>query len=285
MFSFIILHYKNIEETIECLTYLQKLDLKDAHIIIVDNNTLSISEEKLIKRFTKDILKLDQNYGFAKANNKGIEYAKRKYNSKFYIVMNNDVYISDKDFLNIISKDYEKYKFAMLGPLITSPSGESVNPFPVIKNIETLNQEIKRCEKLISIYSNPFSYWLLKTGIKIKHFIKKPVRPANGSKILTKAPLHGCCLIFSKDYIDKYKYPFYNETFLFHEEEFLYQRVIKDNLISLYDPSLTVFHKEGSSIKKSNKKERLSKLFREKTRLKSLNLLLKNMQMGEDNDE
>ena len=27
MFSFIILHYKNIEETIECLTYLQKLDL------------------------------------------------------------------------------------------------------------------------------------------------------------------------------------------------------------------------------------------------------------------
>ena len=284
MFSFIILHYKNIDETIECLTCLQKLDLKDAHIIIVDNNTLSISEEKLIKRFTKDILKLDQNYGFAKANNKGIEYAKKKYNSKFYIVMNNDVYISDKDFLNIISKDYEKYKFAMLGPLITSPSGESVNPFPVIKDIDTLNQEIKRCEKLISIYSNPFCYWLLKMGIKIKHFIKKPAVPANGSKILTKAPLHGCCLIFSKDYIDKYKYPFYNETFLFHEEEFLYQRVIKDNLISLYDPSLTVFHKEGSSIKKSNKKERLSKLFREKTRLESLYVLLDVMQ-GRSKDE
>ena len=277
MFSFIILHYKNIDETIECLTYLQKLDLKDAHIIIVDNNTLSVSEEKLIKRFTKDILKLDQNYGFAKANNKGIEYAKRKYNSKFYIVMNNDVYISDKDFLNIISKDYEKYKFAMLGPLITSPSDESVNPFPVIKDID-------RCEKLISIYSNPFSYWLLKTGIKIKHSIKKPAVPVNGSKILTKAPLHGCCLIFSKDYIDKYKYPFYNETFLFHEEEFLYQRVIKDNLVSLYDPSLTVFHKEGSSIKKSNKKERLSKLFREKTRLKSLYVLL-NVMQGRSKDE
>ena len=108
--------------------------------------------------------------------------------------------------------------------------------------------------------------------------------PVNGSKILTKAPLHGCCLIFSKDYIDKYKYPFYNETFLFHEEEFLYQRVIKDNLVSLYDPSLTVFHKEGSSIKKSNKKERLSKLFREKTRLESLYVLLDVMQ-GRSKDE
>ena len=284
MFSFIILHYKNIDETIECLTYLQKLNLKDAHIIIVDNNTLSTSEEKLIKKFTNDILKLDQNYGFAKANNKGIEYAKKKYNSQFYIVMNNDVYINDKEFLDIISKDYEKYHFSMLGPSISSPSGESVNPFPVIKDIESLSKEIKRCEKLISIYNNSISYWLLKTGIKIKHSIKKPEVPVNGSKILTKTPLHGCCIIFSKDYIDKYKYPFYNETFLFHEEEFLYQRVIKDNLVSLYDPKLVVFHKEGSSIKKSNKKERLSKLFREKTRLKSLYVLLDVMQ-GRSKDE
>ena len=108
--------------------------------------------------------------------------------------------------------------------------------------------------------------------------------PTNGNKVLTSSPLHGCCIIFSKDYIDKYKYPFYNETFLFHEEEFLYQRVIKNNLISVYDPKLTVFHKEGSSIKKSNKKERLSKLFREKTRLKSLYVLLDVMQ-GRSKDE
>lgn len=284
MFSFIILHYKNIEETVECLTYLQKLDLSNSHIIIVDNNTLSTSEEKLIKKFTKDILKLDQNYGFAKANNKGIEYAKKKYNSKFYIVMNNDVYISDKNFLNIIVNDYENYHFDMLGPSITSPSGESVNPFPVIKDEESLTKEIKRCEKLIKIYSHSISYYLLQTGIKIKHLLKKPLVPTNGNEVLTSAPLHGCCIIFSKNYIDKYKYPFYNETFLFHEEEFLYQRVIKNDLVSLYDPKLTVFHKEGSSIKKSNKKERLSKLFREKTRLKSLYVLLDVMQ-GRSKDE
>ena len=284
MFSFVILHYKNIDETIECLTYLQKLDLKDANLIVVDNNTLSASEEKLIKRFTKDILKLDQNYGFAKANNKGIEYAKKKYHSKFYIVMNNDVYISDKNFLKIIASDYEKYNFDMLGPFISSPSGESVNPFPVIKNEEALASEIKRCQKLISIYSNPFSYHVLQMGIKLKHLLKKPVVPVNGAEVLLDSPLHGCCIIFSEQYIKKYKYPFYNETFLFHEEEFLYQRVINDKLISVYDPEIKVFHKEGSSIKKSNKKERLSKLFREKTRLKSLYVLLDVMQ-GRSKDE
>ena len=278
MFSFIILHYKNIEETIECLTKLQSLFQDKCHMVIVDNNTLSKSEEKLIQKFTKDILKLDKNYGFAKANNKGIAYAKKKYKSKYYIVMNNDVYIDDANFLNIIEKDYKKYSFDMMGPYISSPSKESVNPFPVIKDIESLNKEISRCQKLIKIYSNPIMYFLLQVVLKIKHAIRKPNISTNGDKILLKSPLHGCCIIFSDNYLKKYKYPFYDETFLFHEEEFLYQRVINDKLVSLYDPELKVFHKEGSSINKSNKKERLSKLFREKTRLKSLYLLIDVMQ-------
>ena len=261
MFSFIILHYKNIEETIECLTKLQSLFQDKCHMVIVDNNTLSKSEEKLIQKFTKDILKLDKNYGFAKANNKGIAYAKKKYKSKYYIVMNNDVYIDDANFLNIIEKDYKKYSFDMMGPYISSPSKESVNPFPVIKDIESLNKEISRCQKLIKIYSNPIMYFLLQVVLKIKHAIRKPNISTNGDKILLKSPLHGCCIIFSDNYLKKYKNPFYDETFLFHEEEFLYQRVINDKLVSLYDPELKVFHKEGSSINKSNKKERLSKLF------------------------
>jgi len=99
----------------------------------------------------------------------------------------------------------------------------------------------------------------------------------NGKKIELNVSLHGCSIIFSDKYVSKYKYPFYNETFLFHEEEFLYNRVIKDSLISMYDPNLKVFHKEGSSINKKNKTKRLSKLFRESERLKSLELLLKEM--------
>lgn len=284
MFSFIILHYKNIDETIECLAYLQKLDLTDVHIVVVDNNTLSTGEEKLIKKFTNDILKLDQNYGFAKANNMGIEYARNKYHSKFYIVMNNDVYINDKDFLNTIKSDYDKYKFDMLGPYISSPSGESINPFPVIKDANTLKVEIERCLKLIRIYRHSLTYFLLQIGIKVKHLMHKPLLPKNGENVILDSALHGCCIIFSGKYIKNYKYPFYNETFLFHEEEFLYQRVIRDNLISMYDPNLKVFHKEGSSVKKNNKNERKSKLFREYNRLRSL-YLLRDIMQGRCNNE
>lgn len=274
MFSFIILHYKSIDETLKCLEYLHKLDLKDSHIVIVDNNSLNSKEEELLNNYKIDILKLDDNYGFAKANNFGIEYAKNKYDSAYYIVMNNDVFISDIRFLNIIVDDYEKYQFDILGPFISSTSNESVNPFPVIGSKAMVEKEINKCKWLIRFYSNPFSYYCLKFGLKIKSMIRKPKLLSNGNDILFKVPLHGCCLIFSKKYIYKYSYPFYNDTFLFHEEEFIYQRVIKDDLISVYDPKLKVFHKEGSSVSFSNNKVRNSKLFREKTRLKSLYLLL-----------
>ena len=276
MYSFIILHYGNIDDTIKCLSYINKLD-GDYHIVVVDNNTLNGEEELLIKKYTYDILKLDKNYGFAKANNKGICYAKDKYNSNYYIVINNDVFIKQKEFLDIIDKDYKEYSFDMLGPYIESTSGESVNPFPVLKTKDEINNSINKANKLIKIYNNSILYLLLNIYLKAKHFFVKPVKPVNGSKVELNVPLHGCAIVFSKKYIDKYKDAFYNETFLFHEEEFLYQRIINDKLISVYDQNLKVFHKEGSSIKKDNKGVRNSKLFREKERINSLKLLIREM--------
>ena len=165
----------------------------------------------------------------------------------------------------------------MLGPSISSPTNESVNPFPAFTTREAVEKEITRCNKLIKIYSSAFLTFMLSAYLGIKYTFIKVKKPVNGSNLKTGVPLHGCAIIFSNKYVDKYKYPFYNDTFLFHEEEFLYNRVLKDNLISLYDPSLKIYHKEGSSIKRKNKKTRNSKLFREKERIKSLELLLKEM--------
>ncbi len=279
MFSFIILHYKNISETTECLEDLKKIiNDKEASIVVVDNNTLNEEEVLKIKKYTNDILILDKNYGFAKGNNKGIEYARAKYNPDFYCVINNDVFIEQQDFIEKVKKIYEKYKFDMLGPKINSPTGESVNPFPVFKDKKTIELEIMKCRKLINIYNSPLLTNLLNLYMKIKRIFKRnTVKPKNGDRTLQNVALHGCAIIFSKKYIEKYNEGFYNETFLFHEEEFLYQRVLKNNLISIYEPTLHVFHKEGSSIKNNYKKIRKSKLFREKERLKSLLLLSKQM--------
>lgn len=277
MVSFVVLHYKNLDDTIECIKHLKKIIRKDDHIIIVDNNTLTNEEKKEISKYTRDIILLEENKGFAKANNIGVKYAYEKYNSNLYCVINNDVFIEQEKFVELIENDYNKYSYDMLGTKINSSSGESVNPFPVISGIENVEKEIKKCNKLIKIYNSSILYFMLNVYIKIKHIIKPAHLPKNGNTLVTNAPLHGCGIVFSKKYVEKYKDVFYDKTFLFHEEEFLYHRVLNDNLISVYDPEIIIFHKEGSSVKTSNKSTRKSKLFREQERLKSLKLLLKYM--------
>jgi GT2 family glycosyltransferase len=273
MISFVVLHYKNINDTIECLDNIYKISRNDeSSIIVVDNGTLDESNTNRIKKYTKDIIHLNENIGFAKANNIGVSYALKKYLSTLVCVLNNDVFITQKNFIDILIKDYKKYEFDLLGPKINSITNESVNPFPVFKDKNSVCKEIKKCKKLIKIYSSPILFKILIIYIKIKaKFIRKQ-KNNNGIKLEKNVPLHGCCIVFSKQYFKKYDTAFDPCTFLFHEEEFLYQRIIKSNLISIYEPNLNVFHKEGSSMKMGN--IRKQKLFKEKEKLKSLTKLL-----------
>lgn len=278
MISFVVLHYKTISETICCLESLSKtFNEKNYNVIVVDNNTLSDKEIVILKNYTDDIILLEENLGFAKANNIGCKYAIEKYNPDFIAVINNDVFINQKDFIDKIVNIYENTGFDMLGPYIDSPTGESCNPFPVICEKKQIEKEILKCKKLEKIYSSAFLTILLGLYIKIKRVFVKPVMHVNGDNQLIGSPLHGCAIIFSKNYYSKYDDIFYNDTFLFHEEEFIYLRVLKDKLISVYDPSIYVFHKEGSSIAKDNKKVRQAKKFKAIEKRKSLELLLKQL--------
>lgn len=274
MFCFVVLHYKNIDDTLECIQNIKKINGKK-EIIVVDNNSCSTSEKELLSKEKVDLKFLNKNYGFAKANNIGINYAKEKYKPKFVIVINNDVFIKQNDFLEKVSESYKEYKFDMIGPFIESPSGESINPFPVIKTKQELKYEINYSKKLIKIYNISLLYYLLQLYLKIKKIIVKKETRVNGSKLQKKVALHGCAIIFSEKYLKKYDKAFFDETFLYHEEEFLFQRVINDNLISVYNPKLKVFHKEGSATKTIMKGNRKKSLFRERERIKSLKLLEK----------
>ena len=94
MISFIVLHYKNINDTIECIrSILKQKTNKKISIVVVDNDTLNDFDEKKLKKFDVDLIKLDSNLGFAKANNIGCKHAINKYNPDFLCVINNDTVI------------------------------------------------------------------------------------------------------------------------------------------------------------------------------------------------
>lgn len=268
--TFIILHYNNIEETLECLDSLEKFNSK---VIVVSNSKDYNNLKKIEKRVDKLIVN-EENLGFAKANNIGCNYAIEHFKPDFLCVINNDVVIEQEDFLQQVEKLYKKYKFDMLGPKILPEESESCNPFKAYKTIEEVQERIKYTEKLIKIYQSKLLRFLLKCYLSIKKVFRKKTILTNGKEDQLGVALHGCGLIFSKKYYKKFNSVFYPETFLFHEEEFLFLRAKEKNLVTLYSPKIEIYHKEGSSVsKKYNKKKYDSLIFRNKEILKSLKLL------------
>lgn len=277
MISFVILHYKNLTDTIECIESINKLD-SEKSIIVVDNNSTTKLEQKKILSYTNDLVLLNNNLGFAKGNNAGCKYAIEKYHPDFLCVINSDTIINQKDFMNQIYNLYDRYNFDILGPKILPEKLESCNPFKVYKTLDEVQSRIEYTKKLIRIYKNPILRSILNIYIKIKRIFIKPVNNKNGDIDTIDVALHGCALIFSKKYYEKFKDVFYSETFLFHEEEFLYLRCKQNNLISLYSPKISIYHKEGQSVKKEfNKNKYQALIFRNEEILKSLTLLKQQM--------
>ena len=253
MVSFIILNYKNYKDTIECIESINNniRTNKKISIVVVDNNSFTKEEKEQIKKYTEDIVLLKENMGFAKGNNAGCEYAIKKYNPDFLCVVNNDTIISQENFVDEIYDCYKKTKFDFMGPKIITNDGDSVNPFYAYEDEKEIRNKIIYHKKLIRIYKNFFLRILLKFYIRVKRIFIKPKKLKNLDVSKFDVALHGCALIFSKKYYKKYKNVFYNETFLYHEEEFLNYRKNSDNLISYYDSNLEIFHKEGSSLDSS----------------------------------
>lgn len=269
MMVFVILHYNNIKETMECLDSLERFKQK---IIVVSNSKDYDNLKKIEKRVDKVIIN-EENIGFAKANNIGCKYAIEKFKPDFLCVINNDIVIDQKDFLDKVEKLYKKYQFDVLGPKILPDDLPSVNPFPVYDTLEKIEDRIKYTKKLIKIYNSVILRNLLSCYVLIKSKLKKVSKPVNGDKDELGVALHGCALIFSKKYYERYETVFYNETFLYHEEEFLYYRCKHDNLTFLYSPEVELVHKEGRSLDNSFNNNYKKLIFKNKEILKSLQLL------------
>ena len=281
MMTFVILHYNNIDETMECLDSLEKFN---SNIVVVSNSKDYDNLKMIEKRVSKVIIN-EENIGFAKANNIGCKYAIEHFQPDFLCVINNDVIIEQKDFITQVEKLYKKYKFDILGPKILPEESDYCNPFYAYKTLDEVRARIKYTEKLIKIYQNKFLRLLLNIYLKVKAPFRKEKKTTNGSSDQLNVALHGCALIFSKKYYKKYNDVFYNGTFLFHEEEFLALRAKENNLVMLYSPKIELYHKEGSSLaKKFQKKKYDSLIFRNKEILKSLKLLEKEMLKQEAKD-
>lgn len=281
---YIILHYKTIEETQKSVkSILDNLGTNTYRIIVVDNGSNDNSFKKLVNKYKDNskiiIIQTDSNLGFAKGNNYGISYAKNNFSPQFYIVMNSDIYLNTKNFGVKINEIYNETNFSVLGPQIILNDGD-MDSNPMRDKLITKNEiNALLFKKYVNLIITVLRLDNFKKKIQeiIKKIIKKEKKEYTGSSALISADnvqLHGSCLIFSDQYIEKYS-GFYPHTFLFFEEYFLFENIIKNNLTSLYDTRIKVIHDEDSSINKTHKTDYKKEKFVYYNEIKSLKKLKK----------
>lgn len=260
-FVFIVLHYLALDMTKECVGTLFSsfVNTQNFKIVIVDNASPNGSGQALKELYSNnqfvDVLLNNENLGFAKGNNVGYVYAKKKYNPDYIIAMNNDVLVQDVNFFNKIEDLYSEYNYAVLGPdIIAVKNGAHQNPMmlkPYSKQqVKKIIQQRKRWLRIYPLYYIAIN---IKNKVKktIKNIVKYKAKEQEDhlykNKIIKNPVLHGACLIFSKTYIVKEEVVFNPNTFLYFEEDILHYYCNKNGYTMLYSSDLSVEHLEDVS--------------------------------------
>lgn len=264
--AFVILHYLGFTDTCECVESIKKnVGTDNYRIIIVDNNSPDDSFSKLNDEYSSDerivLIHNNENCGFARGNNIGFRYARDELQASFIVLANNDTCLFQRDFYPILRDSYLENHFAVMGPMIITRDGScKSNPFGEKALDETETKALIRRNRLeIILYKTRlFKIYHFMQLVFLKLFKKKNKHSFRYDQKYENVKLHGSFLVFSKDYTERYN-GLDESTFLYFEEEILYYTLMKDGMKTLYDPSISIYHKEDVSTEyslgKGNKKE------------------------------
>lgn len=298
-FGFVILHYCAIDMTKQCIEAIrEKMVNYDYHIVIVDNasgNGTGRELESFYKGQSDVVVILSkENLGFAKGNNLGYRYAKEILKCDFICIQNNDVMLLQADFGQIIEQIYREDPFAVLGPHIILPGGKENAMYYKLSTIEQLYKErngyIKRLKRINSSLYPMWNVWetmKLKFRIFLGNIHVMPKMNLHEECIEgahekhTEVILHGCCLIFSHIYMDRFEDAFDPATFMFREEELLYLRCKNAKLPMHYDPNLQVLHMEDVATNLVYKTEKKKEIFNLENQIDSLGILIHKLEKEE----
>jgi len=283
-FTFIILHYQTIEDTIECVnSILETIKYPELNIVVVDNASTNGSGKTLEEMFSmhKKIFFIHnpENLGFAKGNNVGYSFAKDKLRSEFIALINNDTIINQSDF---IEKTIEKYKtdsFDVMGPdILSMDSRLHQNPKPLsIRNKYLLKKLITHHLVLLSLNYLGLDQFIERAK---KLLFRKPfIQNTSNLNIdynseMINVKLAGSCLIFSPSFVNAYD-GLYDKTFLYSEEEILFYMMKRDGKKVIYYPEIKILHKEDVTLNSLFRTNLLRRRFYYKNYIKSAIAFLK----------
>lgn len=272
--AIVILHYENVEDTLECIESLNKQQGKEFDIVVVDNGSISGKLDSIKLLFWGDnrihFIRSDVNLGFAKGNNMGFNYAKKELCADIIILANNDLIFAQEDFVRKIEMLYLETKYDVAGPKIISLV-DGMNQNPVSRMFYSKRDVKKRYIKTLILYMLNF----IGLDLVCRKIFANSIQEFQYDGI-SDFQLYGACLIFGPNYVKKFQ-GLYPKTFMYAEEDILRYQIEKNNLKMVYLDEVMVEHKEGSATGTIYKKSKLKRRFFYKWSLHSLKQLLKIM--------
>lgn len=278
--AFLILHYQNLEVTTTCVNNLKNLyGIENNYIVIVDNASPNGTKRdlKYLYKANKNIhiICLEKNIGFASGNNVGYKYAKNELNVDVVVAMNSDVFITDINFIYKLSNTINTYENSyIIAPDIIVKKGFHQNPY--MKNpISNIAQKKILIRKYLGqfLYSIPMLNNKLIERRHIKEF--QPNQKIKEMQIMKNIIPHGACIIYLPRWVNTENIAFVEGTFLFVEEELLYDYCLYKNYDTVYIPDLVVNHIEDASQDLINKNLISKKRNQIRNEIVSRKLLLK----------
>ena len=105
-----------------CLSSLRKTKYSNYKVIIADAHSTDNSKQ-LAEKFKADFIDLGHKGAFSEVNNFGIRYASKKYAPDYFLLLNNDIIISDPYWLSKLVKTAEAYNSGITGCQLLYPNG------------------------------------------------------------------------------------------------------------------------------------------------------------------
>lgn len=226
----ILVNYNGLNDTIECVKSILESDYTNYKIIIVDND--SSDREKIVKdtflNENADVLTSDKNIGFSGGNNIGIRYAAEKYDSDYYLLLNNDT---------VVSKD--AFKELVKGTIVFEKVGIVTG--------------------LINYYSKPDTAWYaggvfnFNTGIA-DHPIGGMLLENGVDGCYKTTFISGCLMLIKKEVIENVGL-LDEEYFLYAEDTDYCCRVMNAGYAMVYAPNAVIYHKVSASTGNQSKQQ------------------------------
>lgn len=199
------------------------------------------------------------------------------------ICLNNDTRLVTPNFLKQVENVYQRTQAGVIGPMVLQGDGKFTgNPLLLkprtLRDVDNILTENKR--RLFGLTHGLFGQIFLKLYDTRRQRLnrKRGDSATEQEKALVSLKeqmniiLHGCFLIFTPLFFSSLS-GFDERTFLYLEEDILYERCREAGIIMIYEPDLVIFHYEGATVYRNGVRNLEVQKMRVKNLLQSATIL------------